>query len=123
MTHEMFLGPSRRQLPPHLTALGTHLCSQRAHHIKHLHGEYDVISTWLGITNWAILMEDSSDALYCMLVMLRMRNGTSCWEGGIPSLNLVLISYSQPQEHIKCSASERARALSPYCSSVLCTSR
>lgn len=59
----------------------------------------------------------------CILVMLRMRNGTSCWEGGIPSPNLVLISYSQPQENIKRSASERARALSPYCSSTLCTSR
>lgn len=40
----------------------THLCSQRVHHVEHLHSEYDMTLTWVGVRNWAILMEDTSDA-------------------------------------------------------------
>ena len=40
----------------------THFCSQRAHHVEHLHSEYVETSTWLGVRNWAILMEDTADA-------------------------------------------------------------
>lgn len=60
----------------------------------------------------------------CILVMLRMRNITPAGEVlSFPSLNSVLIFYCQPQEHSKLSVSERAHALSAYCSFILCTFR
>lgn len=39
-----------------------HVCSQRAHHVKHPHSEDAVTPTWLGVRSWAVLTEETSDA-------------------------------------------------------------
>lgn len=58
MTHNLSLGPSRRQSLPSPYSPGT-LASA---HIEHPHSECDVTPTWLGVRNRGVLMEDTSDA-------------------------------------------------------------
>lgn len=103
---------------------------QMAPHVEHLCSEYDVTPTRPGVRKWAIPMEDTSAPssslldCTCILMMLRMRDRTPAGEVlSFPSPNLVLIFYYQPQQNSKLSASERAHALSAYCSFIICTSR